>query len=149
VAVVGDAAYAPSGVTGMGTSLALVGAYILAGELARHPGDHRAAFASYEALMRPYVSQAQRLPPGIPRIANPKTRLGIKVFHTVLRYATSPLVARVLGKVIRPPADAIQLPDYSSLERPEKGGDPQGQWAVEPQRPVMRSSASGYRPPSI
>jgi 2-polyprenyl-6-methoxyphenol hydroxylase-like FAD-dependent oxidoreductase len=116
VAVVGDAAYAPSGVTGMGTTLALVGAYLLAGELARHRGDHRAAFASYEALMRPYVSRTQHLPPGIPRLANPKTRLGIKVFHTVLRSATHPLVTRALGKVLRPPADTLQLPDYSSLE---------------------------------
>jgi hypothetical protein len=43
------------------------------------------------------------------------------------------------------------LPDDSSLERPEKGGDPRGQWvgAEKPQSPVMRSSASGYRPPSI
>ena len=40
VALVGDAAYAPSFLTGQGTSLALVGAYVLAGELASH-ADHR------------------------------------------------------------------------------------------------------------
>ena len=117
VAVVGDAAYAPSGVTGMGTTLAIVGAYVLAGELARHRGDHRAAFASYEAVMRPYVTQTQQLPPGIPKIANPKTQLGIQVGHTVLRYATQPLVTRILGRVLRPPAEAVRLPDYSSLEQ--------------------------------
>ncbi|WP_434390267.1 FAD-dependent monooxygenase [Melittangium boletus] len=117
VAVVGDAAYAPSGVTGMGTTLALVGAYILAGELARYRDSHQAAFASYEALMRPYVTRTQHLPPGIPRLANPRTRLGIKVFHSVLRSATHPLVTRALGKVLRPPADTLQLPDYSALDR--------------------------------
>jgi 2-polyprenyl-6-methoxyphenol hydroxylase-like FAD-dependent oxidoreductase len=46
--LVGDAAYCPSPMSGMGTSLALVGAYVLAGELATADGDHRAAFGRYE-----------------------------------------------------------------------------------------------------
>lgn len=53
VVLVGDAGYCPSPLTGMGTSLALVGAYVLAGELARHDGDHTRAFAAYERRMRP------------------------------------------------------------------------------------------------
>lgn len=53
-------------------SLALTGAYVLAGELARNT-DHEEAFAAYEAIMRPYVRQAQQLPPGTPRLANPRT----------------------------------------------------------------------------
>ncbi len=148
VAVVGDAAYAPSGVTGMGTSLALVGAYVLAGELARHRGDHRAAFASYESLMRPYVTQTQRLPPGIPRLANPKTRLGIQVFHTLLSYATQPLVTRALGRVLRPPADKIRLPDYASLQqRPPFSADA---WAdASAEAPVREPSSGSAAPPSL
>lgn len=55
VALAGDAGYCPSPFTGQGTSLALVGAYVLAAELARKPGDHAAAFARYEGRMRPYV----------------------------------------------------------------------------------------------
>lgn len=72
VALLGDAAYCASPISGMGTSLALVGAYVLAGELAAHV-DHRDALRGYERIMRPYVAQAQQLPPGAPRIANPKT----------------------------------------------------------------------------
>jgi 2-polyprenyl-6-methoxyphenol hydroxylase-like FAD-dependent oxidoreductase len=58
---VGDAGYCPSPYSGQGTSLALVGAYVLAHELARTPQDHAAAFARYEALMRPYVELNQAL----------------------------------------------------------------------------------------
>jgi 2-polyprenyl-6-methoxyphenol hydroxylase-like FAD-dependent oxidoreductase len=60
VALVGDAASAPSFLTGQGSSLALVGAYMLAGSLAAHR-DHTAAFAAYERDTRGFVelNQAQ------------------------------------------------------------------------------------------
>ena len=61
VALVGDAAYAPSPMSGQGTSLALVGAFVLAAELARAPGDHAAAFAAYEARVRPFALANQQL----------------------------------------------------------------------------------------
>jgi 2-polyprenyl-6-methoxyphenol hydroxylase-like FAD-dependent oxidoreductase len=60
VALVGDAAHAPSFRSGQGTSLALVGAYVLAGELARHD-DPLAAFAAYERIARPFVETNQAL----------------------------------------------------------------------------------------
>lgn len=114
VALLGDAAYCASPVSGMGTSLALVGAYVLAGELAAHV-DHRDAFRGYERVMRPYVAQAQDLPPGTPRLANPTSRLGLGVFRAVLRVASTPVVSRLSGGLFRPPADAIELPDYAHL----------------------------------
>jgi 2-polyprenyl-6-methoxyphenol hydroxylase-like FAD-dependent oxidoreductase len=58
VALVGDAAYALSFLTGQGTSLALIGAYVLAGELASH-ADHGAAFAAYDRKLRPFVDLNQ------------------------------------------------------------------------------------------
>ncbi|MHC1481328.1 FAD-dependent monooxygenase [Frateuria aurantia] len=60
VALVGDAAYAPSFRSGQGTSLALVGAYVLAGELASHDNPVE-AFGAYERLMRPFVEANQAL----------------------------------------------------------------------------------------
>jgi 2-polyprenyl-6-methoxyphenol hydroxylase-like FAD-dependent oxidoreductase len=57
VALVGDAAYAPSFLTGQGTSLALVGAYMLAGSLADR--DHVAGFAAYERNTREFVTVNQ------------------------------------------------------------------------------------------
>lgn len=61
VALVGDAGYCPSPRSGQGTSLALVGAYVLAAELAQHGGDYAGAFARYEEHMRPYVDLNQAL----------------------------------------------------------------------------------------
>jgi 2-polyprenyl-6-methoxyphenol hydroxylase-like FAD-dependent oxidoreductase len=55
IALVGDSGYCPSPFTGQGCSLALVGAWVLADELARSRDDHISAFARYEAKMRPYV----------------------------------------------------------------------------------------------
>ncbi len=59
VALVGDAAYAPSFLTGQGTSLALVGAYMLAAALADQ--DHTAGFAAYEQHTREFVTANQDL----------------------------------------------------------------------------------------
>ncbi|WP_167305370.1 FAD-dependent monooxygenase [Saccharomonospora piscinae] len=59
VALVGDAAYAPSFLTGQGSSLALVGAYMLAGSLAVR--DHTTGFAAYENATREFVAVNQGL----------------------------------------------------------------------------------------
>src|SRR3954470_19665078 len=61
VTLVGDAGYCASPLSGMGTSLALVGAYVLAGEL--RPAEPleaeriRAVSRRYEAVMRPYIDR--------------------------------------------------------------------------------------------
>lgn len=116
VALLGDAAWCASPISGMGTSLALVGAYVLAGELAAHV-DHRDAFRGYERIMRPYVTQAQKLPPGAPRIANPRTRVGIAALNTAAKVGASRAFSAIGGKLFSPPADAIDLPDYAPLTR--------------------------------
>ncbi|MFF3084789.1 FAD-dependent monooxygenase [Streptomyces nojiriensis] len=61
VALLGDAGYCPSPLSGQGTSLALVGAHVLADSLAQAPGDHLAAYARYEERMRPFVDLNQAL----------------------------------------------------------------------------------------
>jgi 2-polyprenyl-6-methoxyphenol hydroxylase-like FAD-dependent oxidoreductase len=60
VVLAGDAAHAPSFLSGQGTSLALVGAYVLAGELAIHEEPEQ-AFAAYEQICRPFVEANQAL----------------------------------------------------------------------------------------
>lgn len=61
VVLVGDAAYAVAPVSGQGASVALVGAYVLAGELAQADGDYARAFAGYEEALRPFIKQNQEL----------------------------------------------------------------------------------------
>lgn len=61
VALVGDAGYCPSPLSGQGSSAAIVGAYVLAGELARSGGDHALAFRRYDRALRYFVELNQKL----------------------------------------------------------------------------------------
>jgi 2-polyprenyl-6-methoxyphenol hydroxylase-like FAD-dependent oxidoreductase len=56
VVLLGDAGYCGSPMSGQGTSMALVGAYVLAGELA---AGFEGAFERYEEILRPYVTANQ------------------------------------------------------------------------------------------
>ena len=61
IGLVGDAAYCPSPLTGQGTSLAIIGAYVLAQEIALTPDDHAGAFERYESRLRPFVDKNQAI----------------------------------------------------------------------------------------
>jgi 2-polyprenyl-6-methoxyphenol hydroxylase-like FAD-dependent oxidoreductase len=61
VALLGDAAFSASPMSGAGTGLALVGAYLLAGELAAADWDPGVGFAGYEKRMRSYVEANQEI----------------------------------------------------------------------------------------
>ncbi|WP_405182278.1 FAD-dependent monooxygenase [Nocardia sp. NBC_01377] len=61
VGLLGDAAFSSSPMSGQGTGLALVGAYLLAGELAAAGWDPEAGFAAFEARMRPFVEANQEI----------------------------------------------------------------------------------------
>ena len=71
----------------------------------------------YERIMRPYVDQAQKLPPGTPQIATPRSRIGIAAFSLGLRIAASPPVAALGDRLFAPTADKIELPACSHLYR--------------------------------
>lgn len=61
IALVGDSGYCPSPLSGQGTSLGLVGAYVLANELKRANGDYISAFSRYNKLLIPFVKANQEL----------------------------------------------------------------------------------------
>lgn len=61
VALVGDSGYCPSPLSGQGTSLAFVGAYILAGEMKMANGNYITAFERYKMLMSSFVKANQEL----------------------------------------------------------------------------------------
>ncbi|KAF2125722.1 FAD/NAD(P)-binding domain-containing protein [Dothidotthia symphoricarpi CBS 119687] len=75
VVCLGDAAFAPTPFTGMGTSLAIIGAHILAGELSKlDDGEHVSkALEAYENTLRPFVEEIQQIPAFIPGILHPGT----------------------------------------------------------------------------
>lgn len=60
IALLGDAGYCASPLSGQGNNLALVGAYILAGELKKAGGNHIQAFNRYNELLHPFVEANQK-----------------------------------------------------------------------------------------
>ncbi|MFF4620658.1 FAD-dependent monooxygenase [Nonomuraea jabiensis] len=84
VVLLGDAAYGNT-LAGFGTGLAVVGAYVLAGELKRAGGDHRVAFAQYEEQMRGYAKIAKNGNAG-PFLA-PRTTRGIRMRNWLFKYS--------------------------------------------------------------
>jgi len=96
VGLIGDAAYCPSPISGMGTSLAILGAYVLAGEMTKCGGDWERGFRGYEEKMRPLVKEAQSLPPGMPGLIYPETRWGIRVMLGILWVVSSNWILMIL-----------------------------------------------------
>ena len=112
VALTGDAAFAPSFQSGQGTSLALVGAYVLAGELAAHD-DPVLAFASYERAVRPFVEANQAL---ATREGGsfflPRTQEQVDARNRMLAAFQDGDAAQALNSHSREVHSALRLPDY-------------------------------------
>lgn len=103
VICLGDTAYAPTPFTGMGTSLAINGAYLLAGHLSQlddnaHPST---AFQAYESQFRPFVEEIQNLAWFVPGIAHPRyawSRWLFRRFISLVAYVLKmPWVIRKYG----------------------------------------------------
>ncbi|MEV4602187.1 FAD-dependent monooxygenase [Amycolatopsis sp. NPDC049253] len=107
VALVGDAAHAPSFLTGQGSSTALVGAYVLAGELATH-ADHPTAFAAYEQTARPFVEANQALVSVGNATMFPATAEALAERNSGLRKLTTLPIGPG-----RPEHSALELPDFT------------------------------------
>ncbi|MFI9389683.1 FAD-dependent oxidoreductase [Streptomyces bauhiniae] len=99
VCLVGDAAWCVTPMGGGGASLALTSGYVLAAGLSA--ADTEAALSAYERWMRPLVDSVQKLPPGVVRMAYPRTRLGLALRTLVMRALTSPLLAPVTARLTR------------------------------------------------
>lgn len=116
VALTGDAAWCATPLAGIGTTLAVTGAYVLASELARGT-DVPAAFAAYERAMRPMVESGQGVPGIAPKIMNPRSRLGIRLLHGGLRLASRPAIRRLASKLGSGRAPEPDLAPYAALLR--------------------------------
>jgi 2-polyprenyl-6-methoxyphenol hydroxylase-like FAD-dependent oxidoreductase len=110
VGLIGDAAFSSSPMSGGGTGLALVGAYLLAGELAVAGWDPAAGFAAYEARMRSFVEANQE----------------IGRLHVQSRDASEPDAEpspepdiEALTALIERAINGVELPDYAGL--PDSG----------------------------
>jgi 2-polyprenyl-6-methoxyphenol hydroxylase-like FAD-dependent oxidoreductase len=124
VALLGDAAWCPSPLSGMGTGLAVVGAYVLAGELAAAAGDHRTAFARYQTAMRDYVLGCQKMGEGVGRWMVPDNRF--LAWFVNQNYRLLPYVPwkGQIARSARKTASAIDLAAYGSPAPTGIGDEP-------------------------
>jgi 2-polyprenyl-6-methoxyphenol hydroxylase-like FAD-dependent oxidoreductase len=119
VALVGDAGYCASPLSGMGTSLALVGAYVLAGELGPSAGatiDAKRladALDRYQTVMRPYVDRCQTLGNTVERYA-PNSAADIAITAMTMKYMQRRPFRGFAERKWFSTADAVDLPDYAS-----------------------------------
>jgi 2-polyprenyl-6-methoxyphenol hydroxylase-like FAD-dependent oxidoreductase len=100
VALLGDAAYAVSLIAGKGATLATAGACVLADALADQPDAIDAAFAIYEARLRPWVEAAQRTARRNVHLFTPANRVQLLAREAVLRLAARPFLAPVVRRLL-------------------------------------------------
>ncbi len=111
VALLGDAASCPSLLSGQGSALAMVEAYVLAAELARAP-SHADAFAAYEKQLMPFLRTKQKAAERLALTFAPKSAFQLFVRNTVMRAMALPGVAKLAAgnsfydKIELPPAPA-------------------------------------------
>jgi 2-polyprenyl-6-methoxyphenol hydroxylase-like FAD-dependent oxidoreductase len=114
VVLIGDAAHAPSFLSGQGSSLALVGAYVLAGELAAH-ADPAEAFASYERITRPFVEANQALAGNGRSVLLPRTPEELDARNRALAAMQSSGEAELNGEQSRRVHSSLRLPPFPPL----------------------------------
>lgn len=111
VALVGDAAACVSLLAGEGTGLALVEAYVLAGELHCAGGNFRQAFKAYEARLRQFIEEKQDRASSFVSFFAARTWPGIWLRNVGLQAMNIPVVGDLaLNRALR---DDIELPDYA------------------------------------
>ena len=111
---VGDAGYA-TGPTGGGTTMALTGAYVLAGEIQNAP-DLNTALENYEKRMRPIITDFQKIPPFVPGAMAPQTSFGIWFRNTIFSFLAKTRALEFAGKYFSSSLDTgekFNIPDYT------------------------------------
>jgi 2-polyprenyl-6-methoxyphenol hydroxylase-like FAD-dependent oxidoreductase len=110
VSLVGDAAWCVSLLAGQGSALAMVGAYILAGELKNSAGDYATAFARYQEIFAPFVRGKQKAALRLAGMFAPKSNTALFLRNQILNLMNVPGVANLAfsGEF----ADEIALPQY-------------------------------------
>ncbi|KAK1529604.1 oxidoreductase [Colletotrichum paranaense] len=112
VVLLGDAGYCASPLSGMGTTLAMSGAYNLAGAILQHPNDLETAFGDYEEKMRPTVARAQKLAPGMPHSLHPETVWGVWLLNTIMFVLYWSGLFSFVARFAGPPANNVPVEEY-------------------------------------
>jgi len=109
VVLVGDACDCPSLLSGQGSTLAMVGAYILAGELKNANGNFKMAFEQYQNIFKEFIDDKQLLAQKFAKQFVPKSTFGIWLRNVVVGLMFLPFVSKLLIKQF---TDKLKLKDY-------------------------------------
>jgi len=110
VALVGDACYCPSLLSGKGSTLAIVGAYVLAGELKLANGDYKTAFDRYENMMKPFIEKKQKAAQVFAKSFIPKSNFGIWLRNRVFNLMSLPFISLLFLNQFKD--KGLKLKDY-------------------------------------
>ena len=110
VGLLGDAAFCPSLLAGQGSALAMIGAYVLAGEFSRESASPEEALKRYEQLLHPFMLTKQVAAEKFAGSFAPKTRAGLFLRNQTTKAFAIPALAKLaMGSTL---LDRIDLPDY-------------------------------------
>jgi 2-polyprenyl-6-methoxyphenol hydroxylase-like FAD-dependent oxidoreductase len=100
VTLVGDACDCPSLLSGQGSTLAMVGAYILAGELKEANGNYTIAFEQYENILKPFINKKQDKAQSFSKSFVPKSNFGIWIRNAIVNLMVLPFVSKLFIRQI-------------------------------------------------
>lgn len=112
VCLTGDAAWCASPRSGMGTTLAMVGAYVLANELHSAAGDYAATFGRYQQLMAPYVARCQKVALDALKTDRYSSGWRATLRNLVLQTLRIPVVSKFVAEQSLAVARSFTLPKY-------------------------------------
>ncbi|KAF8183555.1 hypothetical protein K438DRAFT_1907968 [Mycena galopus ATCC 62051] len=121
VVLLGDAAHCPSPITGMGTTSAFVGAYVLAGELSRSPDDVGQALKNYDTTLRPFVHEIQKISPWSLAFLMPGSSTGIWFSRTIMGVVAKLGIDRFVQAVLPEERGGWVLPEYPAFRESVPG----------------------------
>ncbi|MEV6827101.1 FAD-dependent monooxygenase [Amycolatopsis sp. NPDC051102] len=114
VVLLGDAAWC-AGPGGSGTGLAMMGAQVLAGELAAAGGDHVTAFAKYEQRLRKPATVGQRNGKGSGNFLAPRTAAKIRSRNRAYRMLNTRVFGSIFLRMTDRAANALEYREYPAL----------------------------------
>jgi 2-polyprenyl-6-methoxyphenol hydroxylase-like FAD-dependent oxidoreductase len=112
VCLIGDAAWCASPRSGMGTSLAVVGAYVLAHELGAAGADHATAFANYQRLLAPFVTRCQKLAIDALKTENLSSGWRGRLRNVGIRLLSIPAISKLVARQSLAVGRSFTLPSY-------------------------------------
>ena len=115
VVLLGDAAHCPSPFSGMGTTGSFVGAYVLAGEINRNRNDLPLALANYDKILRPFVTEIQKIKPAFLRLAIPETSWEIAILHFFVELLCFLRIPDLVARFSMAKKGGWKIPDYPDV----------------------------------